>query len=68
MKKNILIGLAILAVSTSAALAAKHRAVKPKPAAAAPAPAPASPMMIGGVSAADRALYAKSQRESGMKK
>jgi hypothetical protein len=68
MKKNILIGLAILAVSTSAALAAHktHHATKPKAAAA--APAPASPIIVGQVSAADRALYMKNQHDSGMKK
>jgi hypothetical protein len=62
MKKIIVIGLAILAVSTSAALAAK----KPKAAAAAAAPA-ASPMMIGQVSAADKAMYMKNKHDSGMK-
>ena len=70
MKKIILVGLAILAVSTSGALAKK--ATKPKaPAAAAtttPNPGGAAPLMMGQVSAADRELYAKSQRESGMKK
>jgi hypothetical protein len=67
MKKNILIGLAILAVSTSAAFAAhKHHAMKPAAAAAA---APASgPMMMGQVSAADKAMYMKNQHDSGMKK
>ena len=70
MKKAILVGLAILAVSTSGALAKK--AAKPKAPAAATAAtttaAAAPPMMMGQVSAADRELYAKSQRESGMKK
>ncbi len=71
MKKAILVGLAILAVSTSGALAKK--ASKPKAPAAATAAAttptaPAAPVMMGQVSAADRALYEKSQRESGMKK
>ena len=69
MKKTILVGLAILAVSTSGALAAKKGA-KPKAAAAtttASAAAPAPPM-FGQVSASDRALYAKNQRDSGMKK
>ena len=70
MKKAILVGLAILAVSTSGALAKK--ASKPKAPAAATAAtttaAAAPPMMMGQVSAADRELYAKSQRESGMKK
>lgn len=66
MKKAIIAGLAIIAVSASPALA------KAKPKAAAPAPAAASTAgpgpLIGQVSAADRALYAKNQRDSGMKK
>jgi uncharacterized lipoprotein YbaY len=70
MKKIVLVGLAILAVSTSGALAKK--AAKPKaPAAAATtttAPNTAAPFMLGQVSAGDRELYEKSQRESGMKK
>ena len=73
MKKAILVGLAILAVSTSGALAKK--ASKPKaPAAATGATAapmapmaPMGPMMMGQVSAQDREMYEKSQRESGMK-
>lgn len=72
MKKIILVGLAIFAVSTSGALAAK-KTTKPKaPAAAAAATTTntggAAPLMLGQVSAADRALYEKNQRESGMKK
>jgi hypothetical protein len=69
MKKIILVGLAILAVSTSGALAAK-KAAKPKaPAAAATTTTGgAAPLMMGQVSAADRELYEKGQRESGMKK
>ena len=67
MKKKVLVGLAILAVSTSAALAKHHgHAMKPKAAAAAAAPA-ASPLM-GNVSAADRAMYKKNQHDSGMMK
>jgi hypothetical protein len=62
MKKIILIGFAIFAVSTSAALAAK----KPKEAASASPPA-AAPMLIGQVSAADKALYMKNKHDSGMK-
>ncbi len=62
MKKIIVVGLAIFAVSTSGALA-KGKA-KPKEAAAA---SPTMPMM-GQASAADLALYKKSQVESGMKK
>jgi hypothetical protein len=65
MKKIILVGLAIFAVSTSAALAKK--AAKPKaPAAAAASTASPSPLM-GQVSAADRALYMKNKHDSGMK-
>jgi hypothetical protein len=71
MKKIILVGLAIFAVSTSGALAAK-KTTKPKAPAAATATTTntggAAPPMLGQVSAADRALYEKSQRESGMKK
>jgi hypothetical protein len=65
--KGILVGLAILAVSTSAALAAHktHHMMKPKEAAA----TTTTPlMMTGGVSAADRALYVKNEHDSGMKK
>ncbi|WP_161854523.1 hypothetical protein [Bradyrhizobium sp. CCBAU 051011] len=71
MKKIILVGLAIFAVSTSGALAAK-KTTKPKAPAAAAATTTntggAAPLMLGQVSAADRALYEKNQRESGMKK
>jgi hypothetical protein len=65
MKKIILVGLAILAVSTSAAFA-KSRAVKPKAPAAATSTVSPSPLM-GQVSAADRALYLKNKRDSGVK-
>jgi hypothetical protein len=69
MKKTILVGLTILAVSTSGALAAKKGAKPNAPAAAATANAgAAAPPMFGQVSAADRALYAKNQHDSGMKK
>jgi hypothetical protein len=61
MKKIAIVSLAIFAVSTSAALAAK----KQKAAAAAPA-ATAAPMIKP--TAADMALYKKSQAESGMAK
>ncbi len=67
MMKNVLIGLAILAVSTSGALAAKKHAAKPKAAATAAATAPSGPMM-GNVSAADKAMYKKNLHDSGMKK
>ena len=68
MKKIVLIGLAILAVSTSGALAKK--ATKPKAPAAATTTTTggAAPLMLGQVSAADRALYIKNQHDSGMKK
>ena len=69
MKKTILVGLAILAVSTSGALAAK-KTTKPKAPAAATTTTTggAAPLMLGQVSAADRELYEKNQRDSGMKK
>jgi hypothetical protein len=67
MKKSFLVGVAILAVSTSAAFAAKHKAMKPKAEAAAPAATASGPMM-GQVSAADRAMYKKNMHDSGMKK
>jgi hypothetical protein len=64
MKKIIFVGLGILAISTSAALAKKA-----KPAAAAPAAAasPMGPVMPKG-SAADLAMYKKNLHDSGMKK
>jgi len=71
MKKAIFVGLAILAVSTSGALAAKKTAKPKAPAAAAAAtttPSAPAPFMMGQISAQDRAMYEKSQRESGMKK
>ena len=73
--KRILVGLAILAVSTSAALAAHmthHHAMKPqahhamKPQASAAAAAPV--VWPGSDSAADHALYLKNLHDSGMKK
>lgn len=70
MKNTILVGLAVFAVSTSGALAAHKRghAAKPKAAAAAAAPqASAPPMMFGQPSAADKALYLRNQRDSGIK-
>jgi hypothetical protein len=70
MKKIVLVGFAILAVSTSGALAKK--AMKPK-ATAATATAmttggAAAPVMFGQASAADRELYKRNLRDSGMKK
>ena len=64
MKTNIVIGLAILALSTSGALAAKKHA-KPKAAAAATTASAPGPMMQP--SAADKAMYMKNKRDSGMK-
>jgi hypothetical protein len=64
--KKILIGLAILTVSTSAGLAAhKTHAMKPKAAAATTSP---GPFMGATPSAADHTLYMKNQHDSGMKK
>jgi hypothetical protein len=77
MKKIIIVCFAILAVSTSAALAKAKSHAKPKTDAAATTTGSAGPFMtntgstgplIGQVSAADRELYQKSLRESGMKK
>ncbi|MHB8272244.1 hypothetical protein [Bradyrhizobium sp.] len=65
MKKIILVGLAVLAVSTSPVLAKKH-AAKPKAPAAAASTGGAGPMM-GQPSAADREMYMKNKRDSGMK-
>jgi hypothetical protein len=64
MKKIVVVGLAILAVSTSPVLAKKH-AAKPKAPAAA-STGSASPMMYQP-SAADREMYMKNKRDSGMK-
>lgn len=64
MKKIIVVGLAIFAVSTSAALA--KSAKKPKAPAAAASTTSPSPFM-GQVSAADRAMYMKNKRDSGIK-
>jgi hypothetical protein len=66
MKKIVLV-FAILAVSTSGALAKK--ATKPKATtAAATTTGAAAPLMFGQVSAADRELYKRNLRDSGMKK
>jgi hypothetical protein len=65
MKKIIVVGLAIFAVSVSPALAKKH-AAKPKAPAAATSTGSTGPMM-GQASAADRALYMKNKHDSGMK-
>jgi hypothetical protein len=65
VKKNILIAVAVLALSAPAAFAAKHHAMKPK---AEAAPAASSGPMMGGVTAADKAMYKKNMHDSGMKK
>lgn len=65
MKKVILVGVAILAVSTSAALAKSH-AKKPKADAAAMSTSSPGPFM-GQLSAADRAMYVKNKHDSGVK-
>jgi hypothetical protein len=67
MKKVIVVSLAILAVSTSGALAKKMAKPKATAAAATTTTAAPGPMMFGQVSAADRELYKKNQRDSGMK-
>jgi hypothetical protein len=67
MKKILIVGLAILAVSTSGALAKKAAKPKAPAAAATTSTGGSSPMMFGQVSAADRELYKKNQRDSGIK-
>jgi hypothetical protein len=62
MKKSIVIGFAVLALTTSGVLAAK----KPK-AAAAPAATTASGPGLPPGSAADLALYKKNKRAAGIK-
>jgi hypothetical protein len=62
MKKIIVVGFAILAVSTSGALA-KNKA---KPKEAAVAATPINPL-LSNVSAADKDLYKKNKRDSGLK-
>jgi hypothetical protein len=66
MNKVIIVSLAILGLSTSAALAKTHHAKKPAAAPVATA-APAAETHIFQTSDADKALYAKNKRESGMK-
>jgi hypothetical protein len=66
MNKAIIVSLAILGFSTSAALAAKHHAKKPDPAPAM-GPSYAAETHIFHVSDGDKELYAKNKRESGMK-
>jgi hypothetical protein len=66
MKKIIVIGLATVALSISPALAKKKMA-KPKAPDAAAATAPAPGPMMGQPSAADKEMYMKNKRDSGIK-
>ena len=65
MKKIIIVSFAILAVSTSGALAKGKAKPKAAPAAAA-APTMTNPL-LSNVSAADKALYKKNKHDSGIK-
>jgi hypothetical protein len=67
MKKILVVGLAILAVSTSGALAKKAAKPKAPATAAATTTGGGAPLMFGQVSAADRELYKRNQRDSGIK-
>jgi hypothetical protein len=67
MKKIIVIGLATVALSVSPALAKKHAAKPKAPAAAAATSAPSAGPMMGQPSAADKEMYMKNKRDSGMK-
>jgi hypothetical protein len=66
MKKIIVIGLATVALSISPASAKKH-AAKPKGPAAAATSTPSPGPMMGQPSAADKEMYMKNKRDSGMK-
>jgi hypothetical protein len=66
MNKIVIVGIAILGLSTSAALAAKHHAKKPAAPNAMNTPA-MSPMPFGGPTSADKEMYMRNKRESGMK-
>jgi hypothetical protein len=70
MTKSILVSLAVLTLATSAALAATHKTTHHRHATSTSAAAPASPASapvfgMGGVSA-DREMYIKNQRDSGL--
>ena len=72
MTKSILVCLAILTLSTSAALAAQHRthhhrAMNAPAVVGAPPPvgAPSPVVWMGGVSSSDRDMYARNLRDSG---
>lgn len=63
MKKIIVVGLSILAVSATGALAKSKKPKEPAAAAATTSPNP----LVANVSAADKELYAKNKRDSGIK-
>jgi hypothetical protein len=66
MTRSIVVGLAILTLSTSAALAAQRTHHRHAMNAYAAVPATSAPAMwTGGVSSSDRALYIKNLRDSG---
>jgi len=67
MKKIMVVSLAILAISTAGALAKKSAKPKAPTAAATTNTGSSSPLMFGQVSAADRDLYKRNQRDSGIK-
>jgi hypothetical protein len=65
MNKAIIVSLAILSLSASTALAKTHHAKKPAATAAATTPAPMMPFAT--VSSADKEMYMRNKRESGVK-
>jgi hypothetical protein len=65
MNKIIIVSLAVLGFSTSAALAAKHQAKKPAASTTASTPAPMMPFYTA--SSADKEMYMRNKRESGVK-
>jgi hypothetical protein len=67
MTKMIIVGLAILGLSTSAALAKKAAKKPAAPAASAAATAPATTTWPFVVTSADKEMYLKNKRASGMK-
>ena len=64
MNKAVIISLAILGLSTSAAFAKAHHAKKPGATSAATMPVPTQLFVV---SDADKKLYAKNKRDSGVK-
>jgi hypothetical protein len=67
MRRGIVVGLAVLALSTSAALAA-HRTHHHHQAMEAPVPSDAGPapgMWMGGVNSTDHAMYMQNLHDSG---